>query len=195
MDSAPGWVEQVRDCDRRADSLRRALVPLADERARVITDAVAAYGRSGRELAAAELGVTVGQVDVAIRRARNRPEPTGLPWPGELLERLYRLELAELEPLPRRLWQHLIHVLSDTFIDISWIEEPGQLIADEVEDTTDDEPTNEAVAQLAARAKSWNRMQALAVLDAINRRDLDAIPTSADSVEIGDEEKHSVNGV
>ncbi|MGV7743592.1 hypothetical protein B1T44_29740 [Mycobacterium persicum] len=182
MASPPSWLARVRDCDRHADDLRRALTPIADERARIIAEAVASYGRGGRERVAAELGVTVGQVDVALKRARTHPRLGGLPWPGELLESIYRLELAELPPLPADLWHYLADVFAGTGIDATWVYEPGQLIAYEVEDDEDDFTglVPELAASVAAAARSWTRIQALAVLDAIFRADMDALPTSAD---------------
>lgn len=168
------WVDEVRTCDLRAEDLRRAQSPVADERARIIAGAVARYGRRGRDRAAAELGVTVAQIDTAIKRARTAPRPTGLPH--DLLERLYTLELSEVPALPAHLWRALGQILTGTFVDVTWIEHPGHLVALEVEDAAGEEVDEADAKQLADAARSWPRLQALAVLDAIGRHDLDALP-------------------
>lgn len=173
-DTVPPWLEQVYACDLRADELRQAQAPIADERARIIAAEVAKHGRGGRDWAAAQLGVTVAQVDTAIKRARTRPRPTGLPY--DLLERLYALELADMPPLPAHLWHALAQILAGTFVDATWVEQPGRFLADEAEDSAGEELGQDAAKQLAATARSWTRIQALAVIDAIGRRDLDALP-------------------
>jgi len=170
----PPWLTEVKACDRRAEELRRAQGPIADERARIIAQAVADYGRGGRDWAAGVLGVTVAQVDTAIKRARTSPRPSSLPH--DLLDRLYALEIADLPPLPAHLWQCLAQILTGTFVDATWIEQPGQLLAMEVEDAADEEADEADTKQLAAAARSWSRTQALAVIDAISRHDLDGLP-------------------
>jgi len=171
----PPWLAEVKACDQRAEKLRQAQGPIADERARIIAQAVADYGRGGRDWAAGHLGVTVAQVDTAIKRARTSPRPTGLPH--DLLDRLYALELADLPPLPAHLWQSLAQILMGTFVDATWIEQPGQLLAMEVEDSAGEEVDEADAQQLADAARSWSRTQALAVIDAISRRDLDGLPS------------------
>lgn len=178
-DTLPTWLDEVRACDLRADDLRQAQAPIADERARVIAQAVADHGRGGRDWAAAQLGVTVAQVDTAIKRARSRPRPSGLPH--DLLERLYALELAEVPPLPARLWRSLAQILMGTLVDATWIEQPGHLVAMEVEDSAGEEVDEADAKELADAARSWTRIQTLAVIDAVGRQDLDALPTASAS--------------
>ncbi|TVL89795.1 hypothetical protein CD790_25705 [Streptomyces sp. SAJ15] len=156
-------MKAVQGYDRRADNLRHQQSLIADERAVTIATVVAGYGRGGRNRAAAELAVSVGQVDEAIKRARS----------------VYARELAETPPLTAGLWQALVGIMHGTLVDVTWLDQPGQLLAGEVEDAIGedvDEDEDEA-AILAAAARSWSRIQALAVLDAIGRRDLDALPT------------------
>ncbi|MER6109284.1 hypothetical protein [Streptomyces hirsutus] len=172
----PAWVDEVRACDLRAEDLRDAQARLADERARIVAKAVADYGRGGRDAVAQQLGVKVLQVDTAIKRARTSPHYTGLPL--DLLDRLYALELADLPPLPANLWHGLAQTLSGTFIDATWVEQPGALLAMEVEDAAGAELDHDQARRLAAAARSWSRLQALAVVDAIGRDDLDALPTT-----------------
>lgn len=177
MNYPTDWLAQVRACDQRAEELRQAQAAIADERAHLINGAVGAYGRGGRDWAAAQIGVNVLQVDAAIKRARTRPRPHGLPH--DLLGRLYALELADVPPLPARLWQALARVLAGTFVDAAWVEQPGRLLAQEVDDSIGDGLDDADGKRLAEAARSWTRPQALAVIDAIARRDLNALPTAA----------------
>lgn len=176
--TTPSWIDRIKDIDARTDELRLALGPLADERARIIDAEVAARGRGGRNLVAADLHVTVAQVDLAIKRARTAQPAAGLPF--DLLDRLYALELAELPPLPAHLWRSLAQTLQGVFFDAVWIEQPGELIAQEVEDATgdDEEFLPEDSRVMAAAARTWTRVQALAVIDAIARHDHRAFPTA-----------------
>jgi hypothetical protein len=175
MSSTPKWLDEVADCDTRADDLRAAQSRIADERAAVIAQAVADYGRGGRDVIARQLGVTVVQVDTAIKRARTRPRATGLPH--DLLDRLYALELADMPTLPEHLWRSLAQILTGTLVDVTWIEQPGQFLVLEIEDSIGEEVDEADAQQLADAARSWSRTQALAVIDAISRRDLDGLPS------------------
>jgi hypothetical protein len=128
-----------------------------------------------------------GEVRAAIagRPGRGRRldlYPAGRPRPVEVLARLYVLELAEVAPLPARLWQALAEILLATPIDISWIEEPGVLIAGEIDGTNDDGAgglAEEDAALLGAAARTWSRVQALAILDCLAGKNLDSLPTAA----------------
>jgi hypothetical protein len=113
--------------------------------------------------------------------------PAGWPRPVEVLERLYVLELAEVAPLPARLWQVLAQILFGTPIDISWIEEPGVLIAGEIDNANDDGSGGLAegdAALLSAAARTWSRIQALAILHSLARKNLDSLPTAADPASV-----------
>jgi hypothetical protein len=185
-DTVPAWVARVRALDARAEALREGQADVADDRARIIYKAVRDYGRGGRDKAAGRLGASVRAIDEAIKRARTASAPAGLPY--DLLERLYALELAELPPLPARLWQALAQILAGTFVDAAWVEQPGELIAQEVEDSDfpsdlGEEDEHETAA-LAETARSWTRIQALAVLDAITRRDLQTLPSTGEEVPV-----------
>lgn len=70
IDPKPPWLAEVRDCDRRADGLRGRQARIADERARIIGRAVAAYGRGGRMTAATVMEVSVAQIDAILTRYR-----------------------------------------------------------------------------------------------------------------------------
>lgn len=72
------WLAEVAQLDREMDQLRDQLAQLADDRASIIAGAVVRAGRGnrakgsgGRGAVAEALGVTVGQIDVAIRRAKS----------------------------------------------------------------------------------------------------------------------------
>lgn len=95
--------------------------------------------------------------------------------PADWPERLLAVELAAIVPLPARLWQALAHLVRSTFIDAMWIEQPGELLASEVEECDGIGETDRA--EIAAAARFWSRAQALAVIDACQRHDLDALPT------------------
>ena len=170
----PDWVYEVHACDLRGEDLRDAQGRLADERAHIIAKAVAGYGRGGRDIAAEKLGVKVLAIDTAIKRARNAPPPSGLPY--DILDRLYALELAELPPLPARLWQGLAQIMAGTLVDFTWVEQPSRIIAQDVAECAGEELDEDDAKQLADAARSWTRIQALAVLDAVLRRDLDVLP-------------------
>jgi hypothetical protein len=171
----PAWVEQVHACDVRAEGLRDLQGRIADERAWLIADAVAEYGRGGRHRAAELLGVKVLQIDAAIKRVRSAPRPSDLPH--DLLERLYALELAELPPLPAPLWQDLAQILMGTIVDVTWLDQPAELLAQEVEDVAGDELASVDAEALAAAIRSWSRIQALAVIDALQRGGAAALPS------------------
>ena len=79
MDSTiPAWLAKVHQMDAAQEHLKRQAAGIADERARAIADGVAGFGRGGREYAAEMLGVTIGQIDTALRRARTASTPSGL---------------------------------------------------------------------------------------------------------------------
>jgi hypothetical protein len=172
--TTPTWLAKVYQVDAAQEHLKRQAAGLSDERAHAIADGVAGFGRGGREYAAGLLGVTVGQIDIALKRARTASAPRGLPY--DLLDRLYALELAELPPLPAHLWHGLAQILAGTFVDATWIEQPGQMLALDIEDSAGEELEEAEAKRLADAARSWTRVQALAVIDAIGRHDLDALP-------------------
>lgn len=167
MDETPDWLREAEAAKARGDDARTRA---ADDRARWILKGYEQYGRGGRQRVAELLGISVGEVDKALARARGLDRPSTLPSSEEILTRLYALELAELPPLPQAHWQVLRHVVRSTALDVTWLEQPGELLAQEVEDVDpDDLPENVEQAVLAATCRSWTRIQALAVLDALAR--------------------------
>lgn len=145
----------------------------ADNKARVIAEEVARRGRGGARQVAEELGVSEKTISQALARARSAPTP-GRTLPSDTLERLLAAELGTLGPLPTLQWRALSHLVRSTFIDSVWIEQPGELLALEVEDAEFDDTVESAA--LAEACRGWSRVQALAVIDACQRGDLAALP-------------------
>lgn len=167
--------EAVTAADARIDAGRALMATAGDDRARAIERAVAAFPRGeGRPAVATALGTSIGQVDVALRRARTAERPTG--FPHDLLGRLYALEAADLPPQPAEVWQAAAQVLHGTLVNVTWLEAPGQLLALEAEDAAGEEIDEQDAKALAHAARSWSRVQALAVIDAIQRGAVDTLP-------------------
>lgn len=161
----PEWLVQAKAAKARGEEARSRA---ADERALWIAKGVREYGHKGRQRAAEELGVSLGNIDQALARARGLDRPTLLPAPDELLERLYALELADLPPLPDAHWQVLRHVMHSTAVDVTWLHNPGDLLAQEVEAVDPDDAAGVDLADLARTCRGWARLQALAVLDSLH---------------------------
>jgi hypothetical protein len=151
----------------------------ADDRARAIADEVKRRGRGGANSLAQELGVTNSAISNAVVRARGIDAAGHRRLPMDTLERLLALEADELAPLPASWWAVLEWIVRSTFIDETWLHDPAALLADEVEDT-DDVPDSIGAAALASVCRSWNRTQALAVIDACLRGEAAALPTISD---------------
>lgn len=194
MSSTPAptdWPAAYREIGIRQDLQRDEAEQLADEKAHIVAEAVAEERRAGadnprdnpRQRVADRLGVTLKTVDKALARARSNPRPNFLP--GNLLERLFDLELAEIAPLTADQWQAIAHVVSGTIIDFTWLHSPGELLAQDLEEAGLDygDLQGTDTAPLAAAARSWNRTQALAVLEAIRQNAVDALPTAPDGGE------------
>lgn len=161
----PQWLREALAAEARGEEARSRA---ADDRARWIAKGVEEYGRGGRQKAADALGITVGQVDKALARARSVDRPSYLPPAEDLLERLFALEMAELEPLPDVHRQVLRSIARSAPVDVTWLHNPGDLLAQEVEDIDPDElPLGVEQASLAQTCRSWNRLQALAALDSL----------------------------
>lgn len=174
--------EAVAAADARIEAGRALMAAAGDDRARAINRAVAAYPRGeGRPAVAQALGTSVGQVDVALRRARTADRPTGLPH--DLLERLYAIEVAALPPQPAEVWQAAVQVLHGTLVDVTWLEQPGHLLALEAEDAAGEEIDERDAKAFAHAARSWSRVQALAVIDVLQRRAADTLPRPAEDSE------------
>lgn len=160
--SDPKWLAEAKAAKDRMDKARALVGVAADERAMWISRGV---DEVGRKQAAAMLEMSIGQVDKAIARARGLARPTGLPTGEDLLWRLYELEMPELAEPERRA---LTAIVRSTFLDPSWVEQPAELLAQEVEQLDPDElPAGCEQAVLVQRCRSWTRIQALAVLDAM----------------------------
>lgn len=145
----------------------------ADDKARAIADEAARRGRGGPKQLADELGVSEKTISQAIARARRAPTPVRT-LPADTLERLLVAELETLPPLTTLEWEALAWIIRGTIIDIVWIEQPGQLLADEVEDA--ELAGDLDAADLAEACRGFSRVQALAVIDACQRDDLAALP-------------------
>ncbi|MCX4451626.1 hypothetical protein [Streptomyces sp. NBC_01789] len=145
----------------------------ADDRARAIAAEVERRGRGGARQVAEELGVSEKTISQAITRARNAPSPNHT-LPSDTLERLLAAELETVAPLTPLQWEALGFLVRGTIIDTTWITQPGQLLAWEVEDSELDEQFEPGA--LAEACRAWNRAQALAVIDACQRDDLAALP-------------------
>lgn len=173
MSDMPHWLREAEAAKVRGEEARSRA---ADDRAHWIAKGVEEYGRGGRKRAAEELGISVGEVDKALARARGLTRPTTMPEPEEVLERLYALELADLPPLPAEHWQVLHHVMASVALDAVWLHNPGDQLAQEVEDLDPEELPADAGQVLAQTCRSWSRAAALAVLDALSRGDQGALP-------------------
>lgn len=167
MNDTPLWLREAEAAKARGEEARSRA---ADDRALWIAKGVEEHGRGGRKYAAEKLGISIGEVDKALARARGLGRTSLLPPADEVLERLYALELAEMEPLPAAAWALLCGMVRSTAVDVTWLEQPGELLAQEVEDMDPDElPEGVEQAVLVQRCRSWSRVQALAVLDSASR--------------------------
>ncbi|WP_331756646.1 hypothetical protein [Streptomyces sp. NBC_01568] len=149
----------------------------ADDKARLIEAEVTRRGRGGAMEVAALLMVSKKTVSQAVARAARTVSPLrGLPH--DTLDRLLAAELAEVPPLPTRLWAALAWIVRSIYIDVVWFGEPNMLLAAEVEDSDLGE---EDIAVLAGACHGLSRVQALAVIDACQTGDLSAFPTTESS--------------
>ncbi|MFB8020774.1 hypothetical protein ACFC36_19640 [Streptomyces rubiginosohelvolus] len=146
----------------------------ADDKARAIYDEATRRGRGGPKQLADELGVSAKTISQAIARARNAPSSSGRTLPPDTLERLLAAETPTLPPLYELQWHALAELVRGTFIDVLWIEQPGELLAQEVEDAELDE--NLEPAALAEACRSFSRVQAFAVIDACQCGNVAALP-------------------
>ncbi|MGW5042183.1 hypothetical protein ACWEQK_28900 [Streptomyces parvulus] len=146
----------------------------ADDKARAIAQEAARRGRGGPRQLADELGVSEKTISQAIARARNAPGNSGRTLPSDTLERLLTAELETLPPLPALQWKALAWIVRGTFIDAMWVEQPGELLAQEVADAELDAALEPAA--LAEACRAFSRVQGLAVIDACHRDDLAALP-------------------
>ena len=178
MTMRDGWARRLDV--RLAEVERHRGEVLPGERAAAIADAVAEAGRGGRERVARHLGVSVGAVDQAQRRARDGGLAPARSLPADTLARVLALELSGVRPLPRAWWKVLVWVVRSVALDVVWLEQPGELLAQEVEDLDPADLDRGSVdtVGLAAACRSWTRVQALAVLDRCARADLDALPAT-----------------
>jgi hypothetical protein len=174
LNATPHWLQEAEAAKARGDAARSRA---ADDRARWIAKGVEQYDRGGRKLAAEELGISVGEVDKALARARGLDRLTAMPPSEELLERLYALELRDLQALPGQWWQVLRYIVRSTMLDASWLECPGELLAQEVEDVDSEEVPADVRQALASTCRGWSRMATLAVLDALTAGRTDALPS------------------
>lgn len=163
----------IRRAEQRIDHGTRERSAGADDKARAIADEAARRGRGGPKAIADELGVSEKTISQAISRARNADTPHRT-LPYDTLDRLLAAELRDIPPLPTVHWQALAWIVNGTVIDTTWIEQPGLYLSYEVEDLEDGHIPD--ADKLAATCKSFTRTQALAIIDAVLRDDLAALP-------------------
>ncbi|MDI2127605.1 hypothetical protein [Yinghuangia seranimata] len=162
--------DALRECTAQSQLLGIQQTESADRRAAAI--AAAAASRSPTTCASRSARST--------RPSSARQRPTFEPLAGDLADRLFALELAELPAQDPAVWQGLAALLSGVYFDAGWIAEPGRLIAAEAADAAGHGELDPAAATAIARAAaSWTRVQALAVIDAFRARNLEALPTTA----------------
>lgn len=173
-DSKDEFRRQLAHADALAAKAGREVSAAADARARVIAAEVERRGRGGQTQVAAELGISVQAVSEAVRRAAGLTGPQhGLP--ADTLERLLHEELDDIAPLTRMQWEALASLIHGTVIDPSWIPAPGRLLAIELEDA--ELGPEFRPEEIIKAARSWTRVQALAVIDACQREDMGSLPT------------------
>ncbi|WP_143267177.1 hypothetical protein [Amycolatopsis thailandensis] len=166
--------------------MRRALDEIEHERAETlplrraeaVERAVAMAGRGGRTAVAEFLGLGVNTIDKMLHLARSGPAVMVRSLPPGTFRRLLAAEVSEVAPLARSQWGALAWLIRGIAFDEMWIDAPGVLLAEEVEDA--DLDAGFAPARIAAACRSWSRVQALAVIDCCLRSDLDPLPTSTE---------------
>ncbi|MBK3583191.1 hypothetical protein JHN49_05465 [Streptomyces sp. MBT57] len=146
----------------------------ADDKARAIADEAARRGRGGPRQLAEKLGVSEKTISQAIARARTAPSSSARALPADTLERLLAAERETLPPLSGLQWEALAWLVRGTIIDVLWIDQPGELLAREVEGAELDE--NVEPALLTEACRSFSRVQALAVIDACQSGNVAALP-------------------
>ncbi|MER6830927.1 hypothetical protein ABT352_33375 [Streptosporangium sp. NPDC000563] len=180
----PDWRAQLAAADARQARARAEMSAGADDRARALAAGVDYHqellggGRGTRRTAvaqvAAELNLSVKSVDTALAKVNaGLPARSGLP--GDLWEQVAAAELSDLPPLTRAQWEVLGHLVRGIALDAAWIDAPGELLAQEIEDVDTDVLPDSAV--LAQACRSWSRTAALAVLEALTRGEQAALPT------------------
>ncbi|MGW5003283.1 hypothetical protein ACWEP8_37145 [Streptomyces hydrogenans] len=163
----------IARAEQRIDHGTRERSAGADDKARAIAGEAARRGRGGPKAIADELGVSEKTISQAVSRARTADAPhRALPY--DTLDRLLAVELRDVPPLPAVHWQALAWIVNGTVIDTTWIEQANVLLAWEVEDLEEGHIPD--ADKLAAACKSFTRTQVLAVIDAILRDDLAALP-------------------
>lgn len=157
----------------RIEHGNREIAAGADDKARAIDEECERRGHGGGREVAAELDVSETVISQARKRARRAQDPVrSLPW--DTLERLLAAEVATLPPLPAAHWRALAFIVRGTIIDVSWFEQPGELLAGEVEDS--DHLEEPELAALAETCRALSPGQSLAVIDACQRDDIAALP-------------------
>ncbi|MFJ9574770.1 hypothetical protein ACIRQF_00060 [Streptomyces sp. NPDC101191] len=163
----------VAQADARIEHARTEQSLAADDRARAIAAEVARRGRGGGAAVAGELGLTEKSVSQAVARARSAGDPHR-PLPRDTLDRLFAAEVRDLPPLRLIHWFTIQYIVRGTVVDITWIEQPGTLLACKVEEMDPIHVPDHA--QLVTACRSWTRAQALAVVDVCLTGNVDALP-------------------
>jgi len=171
--SAEEFQGQLAAADARGRRATAELAAAADDRARVIAAEVKRRGRGGARQVAAELGVSEKTIFQAVARGRRTVGPSRR-LPADTLVRLLAGELDSVPPLRSAQWRALAWLIRGTLIDETWIGQPGELLALEVEDAELVEALEPDVIIAACRA--WSPVRAMAVIDACQRDDLSVLP-------------------
>ncbi|MGV9267355.1 hypothetical protein ACWDRR_22140 [Kitasatospora sp. NPDC003701] len=173
----PDWLAVVREVDDGHEYLRKKAEESSDRRASAIAGHAAALGRGGRDEVAEQLGgASVRTVDKAIARAKQGRPYSSLPV--DLAERLLSLELADLEPLPADWWTAIAHLARGTAADSTWLDDPAERLATLLEDAARTRGSRVDLGPITAAVRTFNRPQALAVLEAIRQNTIESLPTS-----------------
>jgi hypothetical protein len=86
-------------------------------------------------------------------------------------QQLFRLYAAELRDtrLSRDDCVMIAAALWSTTLDSSWVEYAPVILAEEIQESAEDDLGEAAHTELAGRVRCWTRLQALAVIDAVER--------------------------
>ncbi|WP_143086267.1 hypothetical protein [Amycolatopsis saalfeldensis] len=94
-------------------------------------------------------------IDKALQLARSRTAVAAPSLPPGTFRRLLEAEVHEVAPLTRSQWEALAWLVRGIAFDPTWINEPGVLLSDEVEDA--DLDTRVGPSSIAAACRSWSR--------------------------------------
>jgi hypothetical protein len=88
---------------------------------------------------------------------------------AQQLFRLYAAELRDIRRLSRDDCVMIAAALWSTTLDSSWVEYAPVILAEQIQESAEDDLGEAAHTELAGRVRCWTRLQALAVIDAVER--------------------------